>query len=463
MPSVPPVAEWTARLPEALGGVVVALATAMIARAVYSPAIGLFAGLLVCGTSGLFRYANTARPEMLYAACCSLMLLGFVRSWRADTARGGSLGWALLGWASAGLGVLAKGPHVPGLMLLGFAIAMWREGGVRRIWTVFRPLQGVLVAAAIAAPWPIAVTMRVENSFGVWFGQMSDEPARAQRPWRELLSPFYLVGVPQILLPWALLLLPFGLASVFVKGPLALKRGLPLMWVFAVVFVALSVVTHRREYYMLPMLCVLCPLMAAGTADVLRKGSESVKGRRLVAIVSLLVVACMIGGVAMLGWIDRAMPDVRLLCLAGAGVGVVLLIWGIALARSGALGLRLMLPALLAIPVGLAAAGASPTLWGSDSYERGVFARQVASAVKPGETVLLYGEQAGLVTYELGRPAPEVTTREDLARLVGSGTAWIVLPPERMAELPVGVPSKEVARLTARDPGESRVLMRLGN
>jgi len=400
-PSNPPVPEWKARLPAACAGSVLVVVTALVGRALYTPALGLLAGLIVCACSGLFRYANTARPEMLYAACCSLVVLGWVRSLLREGG-GGALAWALLGWLGFGLAVLAKGPHIPALMLLGVLVHLIKERGLRAPWRALRPHWGLALMLAVALPWIIAVTARASNAGTVWFDQLSDAADRTARGWGSYFAPYYLWGLPQIMLP-AVALLPLGVASVFVKGRPDLARGRVLMWMFAAVLVALSLTTHRRSYYMLPALPLLAPLMAAGTADLIAKLSPLARRAATTALIAALLLSAAV----------------------------------------------------------FIAIGPIRAVWGEGGFKKDEFARAVAAAAGPDEPVILYGEQAGLVTYRLNRETPEARNEQEVAQFMSGRLVLVVTTPILQEKLTGWFDVVKLSELDTGQQEERRVLVRL--
>jgi len=401
IPSPVPVPEWKARLPSAFGGLVLALSAALIGRSLYGSRVGFLSGLLACASSGLFRYANNARPEMLYAGCCAVMVWAVVQAWGSADRSNRQAGWAVVMWVAAGLAILAKGPHFPLLIVGGVVIHALIERKASRSLPVLRPFWGPVISLFIAAPWAVLVNVRAPNAGGVWLGQLSDATDRHGFTLSEYLEPYYLWGLPQILLPWVVLL-PFGLACLFVKGPGALRRGRLLFWVFAAVFLALSLTTHRRSYYMLPMLAVLAPLTAAGTVDALTKCAGKWPARLMrTVVVSALVT---VGFFAWLGTRD----------------------W----------------------------------VGGEGGARKDEFARSVG-AIVGNDPVFLFGESPGAVTYRLNRVTPEVDSAEALEKLLGGSAGWVVAPPARLREIGPGFIVSEAARQNTGDSDESLVLARV--
>lgn len=402
-PDAPGIEPWKARLPSGIAGALLVVMTALIGRAAYGSAlVGFVGAMLVCGSSGLMRYSNNARPEMLYAACCTLVILGLLRAWQSpDRSRAQSM-WALTAWGAAGLGVLAKGPHLPMVIVAGFVLHAVLSGSWRRLWWTLRAHWGVVAMLAIGVPWVVLVWQRAPQAGGVWFDQISDAPDRGELSWLELFAPYYLWGLPQMFLPWAALL-PFGLASVFVGKSGVTQRGRPLFWVLIAVVVALSVTTHRRGYYTLPVLSILGALCAAGTLDAIARLREP--------------------------WCRR---------------------WG-----------RAFVGAAVAGVFALAWVGTRRWAAGEGGIAKDAFARAVAARVGD-DAVYLWGERAGLVTYRVGRPTPELATAEEVLSRASPRGAWLVTRPDRLKELEAmgGVEPSGIVQDTG-EAREARVLVRL--
>lgn len=457
-PSSPPVPEWKARFPSAAAGVVVVLAAAAIGKALFGPGTGVLAGLLLCGLSGFFSYANNARPEMLYAACCALMVLGLVHAWRSVDHSRPQRWWALLVWAGAGLAILAKGPHFPAMILGGLVLHAVLDGNARRLWPVLRPFIGVPVMLAISAPWPIAVAIKSPGAWHVWFGQLTDAPDQGELSLWQRLAPYYLWALPQVMLPWAALL-PVGLAAPFVRGPAELRNGRVLFWIFAAVFVSLSVTTHRRGYYMLPMFAVLAPLVAAGILDLARKAlshrrwSLVFRGTAFVLTVATGLL------MAVLTHFESSSLETFVLSMCGILALLACGAWSAQSITVGPTPFKVLLWPFLAAGLFFVFAGGSNRLWGEGGLKKGEFAREVAKLVVAPQTVVLYGEEAGLITYALDRVTPEAASPEELATFIGRGPSWVLLPPSRLGHLPAGLDVREAARRDTGEKSEDRVLV----
>lgn len=457
---------WEARLPSALAGALIAGLTVLLGRRVYGEVTGITAGLVVMGCLGFVEYGRSARPDMVYGACCAAALLGWVSATLPERGEKARRRDALFGWAWAGVATLAKGPHVPAILALGVVAHLLIAKRRREVVPALRPLAGIAVMLGICAPWVVAVVMGNSGAAGVWARQMFAGRAGADElsvlAW---LTPFYVYEIPKLVLPWAVTL-PFGMFVAFVKGRKDLAPGRALVWVVLVTAGVMSLSNHRRDYYMLPILAPLGVLMARGTMDWLdRMLQRDGFRRRIIGALCALFAALACG----LAWRaatagTEVMPRATEAAGALALVGLAAWLWRWSGAEAEGLA---RLAAGGVIVVFLATAGDPIT---RDRYA-GV-AQRFAERVQ--EIVDRRGERAPLalyrmpdagvvyaqVVYTLGRVIPEAENSEALASIAGEGgEVWAVL---RMNHLPE-VSERWVAVVEADTPsddkGEARIAL----
>lgn len=143
---------WHGRVPSLLAGLALLAGLLAAGRRLYDDTTALTAGVLLAGSVGFYAYTHDARPDMLYAALCGLGLLAGTAGLAGVAPRPGRFVLAM--WATYGLATLAKGPHIPLLLLLGTGLAQWRAGRPLR---ELAPGRGLLLLLAIAAPWWLAL------------------------------------------------------------------------------------------------------------------------------------------------------------------------------------------------------------------------------------------------------------------------------------------------------------------
>src|SRR3954447_20789968 len=147
--------DWAARIPVALACVALGWLTAAFGVWAFGRRAGLYAGLCVSTSIGLFLFTRILIPDVMITFTIGLSMWGFLRAIDPEEARPRL--WAFLMAASMGVGLLLKSligivfPIGAGLLYL----ALTRQLLSRTIWARLRPFSGILIILAIAAPWHI--------------------------------------------------------------------------------------------------------------------------------------------------------------------------------------------------------------------------------------------------------------------------------------------------------------------
>jgi 4-amino-4-deoxy-L-arabinose transferase-like glycosyltransferase len=261
------VGEWSARLPLMLGVIALVLATYVLGRYVYGEAGGLYAGVVLVTSLGVYIYTRFLIPEVLSTLWLTLGYYFFLRALEEERpSRFVCWGFA----ATCALNVLTKG--LIGLIFPAGAIGLFLvlTGSLRRLLKL--PIvSSLLVFLAIAAPWHILAALRT--------------PAQGQAPsflWlyfiNEHLMRFLGKRVPAgfdtapLGIFWGLLLVWLVPWSAFLpqalRDVLALRRELRrprikldrrhsanlLFFLWAIVIVGFFSFSTRQEYYTIPAL-----------------------------------------------------------------------------------------------------------------------------------------------------------------------------------------------------------------
>lgn len=164
--------------------------------------------------------------------------------------------WWLGFYTLAALGVLTKGPVglcVPGLVVLTYGLVNRKRvqsgGWVHMI--------GALVFAAIVCAWLIPAMVRGGPAYAREIG--IDQTVERLTASRAHAQPFYqyLLLYPAIFFPWSLLF-PIAFASAVLEWKREHDDGavLLVLW-FAVVFIFFSLISGKREGYLMPLLPAL--------------------------------------------------------------------------------------------------------------------------------------------------------------------------------------------------------------
>jgi len=405
------VGEWQARLWTGVCGIVGVLMTAWAGRVVFSARVGLFAGLVLASSLYWLAAGQINSLDMGLSGMLSMCLAGVLVAQRDAAGAGQRRAWMLVAWAAMALAVLSKG--LVGVVLPGAVLAIYSAVARDwRIWTRLHLPQGLLLFAAIAAPWFVLVAQR--NPEQPYFFFIHEHLDRFLRPGhqREGAWYYFIVLLLPGLLPW-LGLLPHSLAAGAKRMPGCFQpRLLLLVWAaFVLVFFSLS--HSKLPGYIVP----LFPAMALLTALCLDAG-----GRRpqLAAAAVLAVAGALLAAAAPVvlatGGGGAAPHNLRLyqpwLMLAGG----IMLAGGCVAWRQAARGLRDRMVLTMAVAGFLAT---HLIVAGFEVYGKERAGSALLPAIRaeltPHTRLYAVGRYEQSLTFYLGRPAMLVDYRDEFA------------------------------------------------
>ena len=314
--------EFAARLPSALAGLGLVLAAFACARRWYDDDTALLAGAVTATSFGYVGWARQALPDLALAFFVTAATWAAFEALAVSRAAGGRRRWWL---AAAGAALaaafLTKGPV--GVVLPALAVgpaAVWRcvaegragAGGPGRRLARLAGDVGLLAAVCLALtlPWFAAMTATHGAAYlDRFFIAENLERFATDRYNDPRPAWYYLPIVAGGLLPWSPLMLIFqrplrGVAAgVRRVGSAEVRLAL---WALApLVFYSSSI--GKQPRYVLPVLLPLAILLARGLSRALARQAAPGAGRD------------------------------RLLAAGGTASGLVLLLFGVAVARAGAL------------------------------------------------------------------------------------------------------------------------------
>jgi 4-amino-4-deoxy-L-arabinose transferase-like glycosyltransferase len=329
--------DWAARIPLALSGVLLCWVSARFAAWAFGARTGLYAGLVMATSIGLFLFTRILIPDVILTLTITLALWGLVRA-LDDEERHPTI-WAMAMWAAMGTGLLLKGliaaafPVAAGLIYLGLT----RQLFVRNTWARLRPFSGALLALAIAAPWHVLATIKNPPYFDFtmhsekgsyhgffWFYFINEHLLR----FLDLRYPRDYNTVPRWLF-WLFHLLWFFPWSLYFPAALKLRyrgtdraarvRLLCLCWAgFILTFFTFST---TQEYYSMPCYPALAMILACGMASEsgwLKVGTKISAVVCTLAFLAVVVILWMVRAMSAPGDIASALnsnPDVYTLSL----------------------------------------------------------------------------------------------------------------------------------------------------
>jgi 4-amino-4-deoxy-L-arabinose transferase-like glycosyltransferase len=430
------------RLGIAIGALGIVLAAFLIGRAIRSPGAGVLAALCVV-TAPRFVFWSRRIFIDIYVTCFMALTLALFVLAERDPARRRL--WLLLTYVAIGLGVLTKGPValvLPAAVLFVWLAAERRLGDLRRMLLV----PGILIVAAIVAPWYVALYLQHgwEHIVSFFVGENIGRFTGAMVPEGRGIF-FYVPVLLTDVFPWApLVLVPLvAIGRAAWKGPRQGERATDavrrLLWWWIVVIVgAFSLSETKQDLYIFPVV----PAVAALVADaLLAAGREPSRGATGWILIVVGVLTCLVAA-AIYGFFGPSGGDWR---LAGASASAVVLgLTGIATIVFGWRSRRLVAMAALAagfaafnyVLVGLVAPGIErfkPTP---------AVAATFAERASPEARLAHFEMSLPSLVYYARRPVEQLPTLEAAAEaLAGEAEIWILVSEERAAALRARVPS----------------------
>ena len=156
------------RIPSLIGALATVWLTYWAAIAFLSRPGALLAAAMMAGAVLLGVEARLAKTDAVLTATVVAAMGALARVYLASVLPPGGYrpGWgiALVFWLAIGIGVLIKGPITPLIPLIVVVVMSIRERSIR--WAApLRPLAGLALVVAIAAPWLIAIAVKSGGTF----------------------------------------------------------------------------------------------------------------------------------------------------------------------------------------------------------------------------------------------------------------------------------------------------------
>jgi 4-amino-4-deoxy-L-arabinose transferase-like glycosyltransferase len=258
--------EFAARFVPAMAALALVIATAWLGATLISADVGVVAALLMATSPGVFGLARYAILDTLFTA----FLFGGAALVTVAALRGRPV-LQYPGYVLIALAVLTKGPLALVLCGLPFLLAIVCSPALRTRLLGLRWVVGLVLIAALSAPWFILMYMRFGDAFIA--GYVLDENLKLYAGNRFANQPnalFYIQILAVGLLPWTGLLI-----GRLVDDLRALKRGSSpglaegLLWAWTASIVGFfTVSTFKLDHYVFPAAPALCLLSARAWSDV---------------------------------------------------------------------------------------------------------------------------------------------------------------------------------------------------
>ena len=412
---------WHGRLPSLLAGLAMAAMVLWGGQRFYGNRAALYATGLFVTSVGFFTYAHDGRPDFLYAALCTGgWLAGAVGLVEARGARA----WPIVSmWLAFAVATLAKGPHVPFMLLVAMALycVTRRPRGVLAARSL-RPLLGLALVSLVTLPWWWALHARLDPS-AVRGSQLA---GRLLVPRLDhLLNGYYLYRPLQLLLPWLPLAPLAWLAAARDAGegrPLSVFLG----FCVAAVALGLSFGGQQRFFYMLPVLPALCLLAGHGLARL------ETTHRSLATALCALQLLLIAGGSA---WLFGSQ---HLPVLLGAVTASALIVGWLVRRRLESFAAGGLAAAMVLTAASFIRFADGHVLWSIDRFNRHALAHAVATRVEPTAPLMSFALTPVIYIQVTGRAIPEFDSPASLEQALHERhlqQAYVLALTKRIAEL----------------------------
>jgi 4-amino-4-deoxy-L-arabinose transferase-like glycosyltransferase len=255
---------FAARLPIAIGAVVLIATAFVLGRVAFSPAAGWVAAVTLAASPRVLLFARRIIIDVYSAMFLGLTLLCFVL---AETDPRNRRRWLLGMYVAAGLGMLTKGPVavvIPALVFGVYLVVTRRLG----LWRRYMLPTGALVVLAIVLPYYVALYYRFGWDYITTFFIKENVARYAEGVGAPNRGPlFYLLVVfVDFYFPWALVL-PAAMALVPWRRVAFWRGGEPPadaattsdvrlllgLWI-AIIVAFFSVSRGQQDLYVLPFI-----------------------------------------------------------------------------------------------------------------------------------------------------------------------------------------------------------------
>jgi 4-amino-4-deoxy-L-arabinose transferase-like glycosyltransferase len=329
--------DWAARIPLAFSAILLCWVTARFGTWAFGWRGGLYSGIVLSTCAGLFLFTRILIPDVMLTLTITVALWSLMRT--LDEKEPHPTRWALLMWAAAGTGLLLKG-LIAALFPAGAALlylAFTRQLTAKQTWIRLRPIWGLLVLLAIAAPWHILATLRNPPYFDLtmhsesgsyrgffWFYFINEHVLRFlnlryPRDYNTVPRGYFWLFHLLWLFPWSVYFPALYKLSYRGTDRASRVRLMSLCWAgFILLFFAFST---TQEYYSMPCYPALALLLGSAIAKgdaVLRWGTKILAVIASLAALTILIILWFVRGMPAPGDISQALsqhPDLYTLSL----------------------------------------------------------------------------------------------------------------------------------------------------
>ncbi len=416
---------WHGRVPSIVAGFGMVLLTWFTGRRLFGETTGITAGLLLASSVGFFSYSHDARPDMVYAFWCMGALSSFVF---ALTASREHRAWAIYAmWAAYGLATLTKGPQLPLSLVVACVLYLGVSGyGWGRGLALLRIFSGLMLVLAIVLPWWWLLLDSVPSDAL----DVSELSGTLLMPhWRDGLDSYYLYQPLILIIPW-LGLLPTTLWRLRRQLP---KKGTELLLLLLVLVPALvlSFGPQQRWFYLLPVVPVMCLLLALGVQTfAARCQIHPARWRRWFWPAHMILAGATAVGLLVGKVVSGTTWSVMAALLL---VFAALLLWHSGKMTKSQRGRVILQVWSSCVMVGLLGVGLADTQlpWSTDRYNKARLAQATGRQLQPGTDIYAWYINPNIYVHYLHRPVPRIKGLGELKLALQqshSGRVALILP-----------------------------------
>jgi 4-amino-4-deoxy-L-arabinose transferase-like glycosyltransferase len=305
--------DWVARIPTALGAVLLCFATARYGAWAFGRRAGYYAGLILATCVGLFLFTRILIPDVMLALTVCVSFMAFERALDEDESEDiNPRRWPLVLGVSLGVGVLLKGLLAIVVPVGGALVylVLTRRLFSRDTWRRLHPVSVFLIFFLIAVPWHVLATLRMPPYFNFsmhsgpgeyhgffWFYFINEHLLR----FLNLRYPRDYNTVPRLAF-WLLNLLWLFPWSAYVPAAARLNykpedragrtRLLALCWAgFLLLFFTFST---TQEYYSMPMYPALALLLGCAMDSESKLVTAGTKVIGVISVGAAIVIAAVL-------------------------------------------------------------------------------------------------------------------------------------------------------------------------
>lgn len=258
------------RLPSVIAAILTVLMTCWLGMKIYGASTGFLSGFILSSTICFVNEGRIARIDVVLTAffvlCMILFYKGYLEKKKAN--------WILyVFYAVLAFSVLIKGPvsvALAGLIIFFFA---WKEKNWKMLWEV-KPVSGLIIGLAIAAPWFVYVGIKSQGAF-TWDFFINQNIKRfiggsSYCEGKRKIFIYYFFNLFQGAFPWSVFA-PLALITLWKKLlRLRSETNFLAIWLL-IVFCFFSFSAIKRGDYILPLYPALAILTARFIAYIKEK------------------------------------------------------------------------------------------------------------------------------------------------------------------------------------------------